>query len=87
MNTINMIKEERIRAILEHTGKQLEAEGVQYFLGVVDKQPDTADGGKVHTQTDIESGNMIYIIDAAFPTRQDVVNLGVWVGGLLNARK
>jgi hypothetical protein len=80
-------RDARINKILDDAGAALKAEGVQYFLGVVDRQPEAEDGGKVHTQTDIESENMIFILDAALPTREDLVNMGVWVGGMLNSRK
>lgn len=82
-----MTKEERINAILDNAAKQLQAEGVQYFLGVVDRQPEAEDGGKVYTQTDIKNQDMVFIFDAAMPARQDLVNMGLWVGQMLNARK
>jgi hypothetical protein len=80
-------KEARINQILDRAGAALTAEGVQYFLGVVDRQPQAEDGGKVYTQTDIKSENMIFIFDAALPTREDLVSMGVWVGTMLNSRK
>ena len=81
-----MSKEERINKILDDAGKALEAEGVKYFLGVIDRQPKAPDGGKAYVQSDIKGEEMCYILDIAFPTRQDLISLGVWVGQLLTAR-
>lgn len=79
-------KEKRINKILDDAGKALEAEGVKYFIGVVDRQPKAPDGGKVYAQSDIKGEDFCYILDIAFPTRQDLINLGIWVGQLLTAR-
>ena len=79
-------KEIRIKKILDDAGKALEAEGVKYFLGAVDRQPKEPDGGKVYTQSDIQGEQFRYILEVAFPTRQDLIGVGIWVGQLLTAR-
>lgn len=79
-------KSQRINAIMESAAKALEAEGVKYFLGVVDRQPQSIDGGKAYAQSDVSGEDFCYILDMALPTRQDVVNLGIYVGQLLTAR-
>lgn len=81
-----MKKEKRIKTILDDAAKALEKEGVKYFLGVVDRQPQESDGGKAYAQSDVSGEDMGYILDMALPTRQDVINLGIWVGQLITAR-
>lgn len=79
-------KSKRINKIMDDAAKALDAEGVKYFLGVVDRQPQANDGGKAYAQSDISGEEFCYILDIALPTRQDVVNLGIYVGQLLTAR-
>lgn len=71
---------------MDEAAKALESEGVKYLIGVVDRQPQAPDGGKVYIQNDIKGEDYPIILDAALPNRQDVVNLGIWVGQLLTAR-
>jgi hypothetical protein len=80
-------KQNRIKKIIDDAAKALEAEGVKYFIGVVDRQPKAPNGGKAYAQSDIKGEDFCYILDMALPTRQDLVNLGIWVGQLLTARK
>lgn len=79
-------KQARIKKIMDDAAKALEAEGVKYFIGVIDRQPKAPDGGKAYAQSDVTGEDMCYILDIALPTRQDLVNLGIWVGQLLTAR-
>lgn len=79
-------KQNRIKRIMDDAAKALEAEGVKYFIGVVDKQPQASDGGKAYAQSDVTGEDFCYILDMALPTRQDVINLGIWVGQLITAR-
>ena len=67
-----MTKQERINKILDDAGEALKAEGVKYFLGVVDRQPKAPDG---------------YILDMALQTSQDLVHVGIQLGRLITARK
>lgn len=71
---------------MDEAAKKLEAEGVKYFIGVVDRQPKATDGGKAYAQSDIQGEDFCYILDIALPEREDVVNLGIWVGQLIQAR-
>lgn len=71
---------------MDNAAKALEAEGVKYFIGVVDKQPHSQDGGKAYAQSEVNGEDMCYILDMALPTRQDVINLGIWVGQLITSR-
>ncbi len=71
---------------MDDAAKALEAEGVKYFIGVVDRQPKDPDGGKAYAQSDVTGEDFCYILDMALPTRQDVINLGIWVGQLISAR-
>lgn len=80
------MKQERIKKILDDAGKALEAEGVKYFLGVIDRQPSAPDGGQAYTRSDITGEEFCYILDLALPTREDIINLGIWVGQLITAR-
>lgn len=79
-------KQKRINKIVDDAAKALEAEGVKYFIGVVDRQPKEADGGKVFTQVDVSGEDMCYIMDIAFPTREDAINLGIWAGQIIMQR-
>lgn len=81
-----MSKEKRIHKILDDARNALEKEGVKYFLGAVDKNPKAPDGGKAYANMDIEGIDFIYILDIAMPTNQDITNLGIYVGQLINAR-
>lgn len=76
-------KQNRIKKIMDDAAKALEAEGVKYFIGVVDRQPKASDGGKAYAQSDITGEDMCFILDISLPTRQDKVNLGIWLGRLL----
>lgn len=71
-------KQIRLRAILEEAGRQLEAEGVQYFIGVVDVK-----NGNAWVQSDVKGENFVHMLGMAFPTKQDAINLGIYVGTLL----
>lgn len=71
---------------MDRTAKELDAEGVKYFHGVVDRQPERPDGGKAYSQANLSGEDFATILDIALPTRQDAVNLGIWVGGILNQR-
>lgn len=79
-------KANRIKRVLDDAAKALEAEGVKYFIGVVDRQPSQPDGGKAYAQSDVTGEDFTYILDMALPTHQDVINLGIWVGQLIQAR-
>lgn len=80
-------KQNKIKKIMDAAAKELEAEGVKYFIGVVDRQPKEPDGGKTYAQSDVTGEDMCYILDMALPTRQDVINLGIWVGQLITSRE
>lgn len=76
-------KDDRIQKILDDAGAALKAEGAEYLIGAVDRQPEAEDGGKVHVQHDMKSENFIFILDAAMQTREDLVRVGMWVGQML----
>lgn len=71
---------------MDDAAKLLAAEEVKYFIGVVDRQPKETDGGKAYAQSDCDGEDFTYMLDMALPTRQDVINLGIWVGQLIQAR-
>lgn len=79
-------KQKRIRTALDNCATMLKKEGVKYFLGAVDKQPKDPDGGRVFAQSEISGEEFIHVLDVALPTKQDAINLGIWVGQILNAR-
>lgn len=79
-------KQQAIKKLMDDTAKKLEAQGVKYFIGVVDRQPTSPDGGKAYSQANVTGEDMCIILDIALPTRQDAVNLGIWVGNILNNR-
>ncbi len=80
-------KQNRIKKIMDDAANALEAEGVKYFIGVVDRQPKEPDGGKAYAQSDITGEDFCHILDMALPSRRDLINLGIWVGQLINSRK
>lgn len=80
-------KQDRIKKIMDETAKALEVEDVKYFIGVVDRQPKEPDGGKAYSQADVTGEDFCCILDMALPTRQDIINLGIWVGQLITARE
>lgn len=80
-------KQKRIKIIMDEAARQLEAEGVKYFIGVVDKQPKASDGGKAFVRSDVKGEDFPLILRMALPNRQDIINLGIWVGQLLNVSK
>lgn len=79
-------KQKRINEIIDDAAKALDTEGVKYFIGVVDKQPTEADGGKVYAKSDVTGDDFCYILEVALPTRQDIINLGIWIGKLITAK-
>lgn len=79
-------KYDRIKKIMDDAAKALEAEGVKYFIGAVDRQPTEPDGGKAFCQSDATGEDFVHILDMALPTRQDAVNFGIWAGIIINAR-
>lgn len=80
-------KQNKIKTIMDDAAKALEGEGVRYFIGVVDRQPKDPDGGKAYAQSDVTGEDMCHILDMALPTREDLKNLGIWVGQLIIARE
>lgn len=79
-------KQKAVKKVLDDAAKKMDNLGVKYFMGVVDRQPQEADGGKAYSQANVSGEDMCIILDIALPTRQDAVNLGIWVGGILSAR-
>ena len=82
----DVAKQERIKKALDELGKVMEAEGVKYFAGAVDKNPKAPDGGKAYVQSDITGTDFCYILDLALPTNQDLINVGIYVGQVIQAR-
>lgn len=85
--TLEVQRQERIKNILDTAGKALEAEGVKYFAGAVDKKPEDPDGGKAYVQSDIMGVDFCYILDLALPTNQDLINVGIYLGQVIQGRK
>lgn len=79
-------KSKRIKKALDTFSKAMQKEGVAFFAGVVDKDPKQADMGRAYCNSDIKGEDFCYILDMALPTRQDAVNLGIWVGQLIQLR-
>jgi hypothetical protein len=81
------LKQDRINAIIDKAAKDLKAEGVRFFIGVVDRQPKEPNGGTAYAQSDISAIDMQCILDMAMPTRQDLISLGIWLGNRITALK
>lgn len=80
-------KQTRIKNIIDDAARQLESEGVKYFIGVVDRNQKSTEGGKAYAQSDITGQDFYCILDMALPSKQDIINLGIWVGQLISARE
>ena len=70
----------KVKSAIEKAADTLKKEGVQFFLIAVDRQPKSPDGGKVIAESDIDTENLYTMLNVAFPSREDIQNLGVWVG-------
>lgn len=79
----NERKQKRINAIIDEAATKLKAEGVRYFIGVIDREPT---GGKVYLQSDVRGEDFPCLLEVALPTMQDTINLGIWAGKLIAAR-
>lgn len=80
-------RSDAVHAIIDKAAAELGKLGVKYFIGAIDRQPQAVDGGKAYTLSDLQGEDFVHILDMALPTRQDAVNLGIWVGHLITARK
>lgn len=79
-------KQIRIKKALDDAAAILDKEKVKYFLGAIDAQPNSPDGGKAFVQSDITGNDFCYILDLALPTNQDLVNVGIYIGQVIQAR-
>lgn len=82
----NERKQNRINRIIDDAADALKAEGVKFFIGVVDRQPDESGGGKAYASSDVTGDDMGLILEMALSGKQDLVNLGIWIGKLIMAR-
>ncbi|SHJ66572.1 hypothetical protein [Bacteroides stercorirosoris] len=80
-------KQKRIKKIMDDAAKALEAEGVKYFIGVTDREPKKPTEGQVYIQSDVQGEDFCYILDFALPTRQDLINMGIWLGQIIKSRE
>lgn len=78
-----VIKSDRIKKAIDTFVKKMEAEGANAFVGVTDRK--APDGGAVYIQSnDTLTGEDIgLILECAFSSRPERVNLGIIVGRLL----
>lgn len=83
----NPERQKKIKAIMDMASAELTAMGVNNFIGAVDRDPASKDGGKAYSQADLKGEDFKIILQLALPTRQDIVNLALWVGGILNDTK
>lgn len=75
-----------IHNIIDTAAAELEKLGLKYFIGGVDRQPAATDGGKVYTSSAMNGEDFTYMLDIALPTKQDAINLGIWVGQIVQLR-
>lgn len=80
-------KQKRIRKIIDDAAKALKDENVKFIFGVVDSQPKEENGGKVYFESDATGEDFCYIMKLALKEREDVVNMGIWIGQLLQSFK
>ena len=77
-----MKRNEKIKKILDDAHAQLNDLGVKSLLGAVDRK-----AGNVFIQADAKGEDLHVILDASCTNPQDVINLGVWVGKMIQQRK
>lgn len=80
-------KQNRIKSIMDKAAAQLDKEGVKYFMGVADRNDTSEPGGKAYVKSQCNGEDFTVFLNLALPTRQDIVNLGIWVGMILGTRK
>lgn len=83
----NMSKqEEEVKQLVEELGAKFEALGVKYFIGTVDRDEKHPEGGTAISQFDATGEDLSIIFDMALPTKEDAINMGVWIGNVLHRR-
>lgn len=80
-------KNERIAGLVARCAAGLEAEGVKYFIGIVDRDEKDAHGGKAYSQSDCKGEDMEQVLAMMLPTNQDLISMGIWLGRLIQFRK
>lgn len=75
-----------INKIMDDAKAKLEKLGVKHFHAVVDHESLDAEGGKVYVNADIIGEDFVHVLNFAMPRTEDVINLGVYVGQLLQHR-
>lgn len=80
-------REKEIHRIIDTAAASMSKLGMQFFIAGIDKQPQAADGGKVYTQSDMKGNDFCYMLDVALPTKQDAINLGIYVGQVIQLRQ
>ena len=86
VDSLEIAKQKRIKKALDDAAAILDKEKVKYFLGAIDAQPNSPDGGKAFVQSDISGNDFCYILDLALPTNQDLINVGIYIGQVIQAR-
>lgn len=77
-------KQAKIKSVIEKAEKELTALGASHFLAATDI--DAPGGGWLVVQNSMNGSEFCCILDAAFPAKQDVINLGVYIGQVMIAR-
>ena len=74
---------EKANRIIERASKDLDKLDVKYFLGVCKQMPEDPSGGFAATDVNAQGTDIQYMLETAFPTKQDKIHLGIWVGDLI----
>lgn len=80
-------KDERIAAAVSACAAVLEAEGVKYYIAVVDRDDKDPNGGKAYSQMDCTGADMELALSMLLQTPQDLVNFGTYLGRIIQTRK
>lgn len=83
---IENTREKEIHRIIDTAAASMEALGMKFFIAGIDRQPQAADGGKVYTQSDMKGNDFCYMLDVALPTKEDAINLGIYIGQVIQLR-
>jgi len=80
-------RNDRIAALVGTCAAGLEAEGIKYYIAVVDRDPTDPHGGKAYSQADCTGADMELALDMMLKTPEDLVNFGTYLGRIMQNRK
>lgn len=80
-------KNDRIAHLVGACAAGLEAEGVKYYIAIVDRDETDPHGGKAYSQMNCTGADMELALDMLLQTPADLVNFGTYLGRIIQNRK